>query len=134
MMGVSGDRRRVGSAHRAHFRAEPFPDSLDRRDRWFDQQRRAVAADVEPQKIEPSSQVHDSGLVLVEDQTPGCQPFGQACFDLFGLPLGVAERDQIVSVPDHHRGARLGVAGLPAGGDVADSRGVFQPVQRDVKE
>ena len=52
----------------------------------------------------------------------------------FGLPLGVAERDQIISVSDHHRRARLGVASLAAGGDVADSRGVFQPVQRDVKE
>jgi hypothetical protein len=78
--------------------------------------------------------VHDSGFVLVEDQPAGCQPFGQAGFDLFGLPLGVAERDQIVSISDHHRGARLGVAGLTADGDVADSRGVFQPVQRDVQE
>jgi hypothetical protein len=73
-------------------------------------------------------------LVSLKNQTPGCQPFGQACLDLFGLPLGVAERDHIVSVSDHHWGARLGVASLAAGGDVADSRGVFQPVQRDVEE
>ena len=92
------DRRRIGSAQCADLGAEPFPDSLDRRHRWFDQQRRAVAADAESQEIEPCGQVHDSGFVLVEDQTPGCQPFGQACLDLFGLPPGVAERDQIISL------------------------------------
>ena len=31
------DRRRIGSAQCAHLGAEPFPDSLNRRHRWFDQ-------------------------------------------------------------------------------------------------
>src|SRR5215207_2674295 len=55
-----------------------------------------------PQEIEPLGEGNDRGLVLVEDQTSGCQPFGQARLDLFGLPLGVAERDHVVSVSDHH--------------------------------
>ena len=49
------------------------------------------------------TEVNDLRLVLVEDETPGRQPFRELHLDLFGLLTGVAERDQLVGVSDHDR-------------------------------
>ena len=63
----------------------------------FDQQLGAVTADVESQEIESLlTKVNDLRLVLVEDETPGRQPFRELHLDLFGLLTGVAERDQVI--------------------------------------
>jgi hypothetical protein len=47
--------------------------------------------------------VHYSGLLLVEGQALWGQPLGDLGFDLFGLPLAVAECDQIIRVADNRR-------------------------------
>jgi len=100
---LGDDRRRVGPAQGAELGAEPFPVSPDGRFRWFDQQLAVVSPDVETQEIVPIVDVHDLGLFLVEGQAPGCQPSGDRGFDLLGLPLAVAERDQIIGIADNHR-------------------------------
>jgi hypothetical protein len=42
--------------------------------------------------------VHDLGLVLVEDKTPGCQPSGEPGLGLFGLFPGVSTDDQVIGL------------------------------------
>jgi hypothetical protein len=69
----------------------------------FDQQLAAVAADVEPQEVDPVVEVDDAGLVFVEDQPSGRQPRGQPRLDLLGLLTGVTHGQQIVGVSDHDR-------------------------------
>jgi hypothetical protein len=51
-------------------------------------------------------------------------------FDLERVLPGVAERDEVVGVPDQHRGVRP----RPAFGVVADSGGLLHPVQGDVQQ
>jgi len=76
------DRRRVRAAQRAHLVREPLTEPLDGRWTRRDQQLAvSVTADIYPKKIEPLAQVHDLGLVLVEDETPGCQPSGEPGLD-----------------------------------------------------
>src|ERR1019366_8617191 len=100
---LGDDRRRVSSAQGAELGAEPFPDSLDGRLRWVDQQLAVVSPDVEAQEIVPIVDVYDPGLFLVKGKASGCQPFSDPSFDLLRLPLAVAERDQIVRIADNHR-------------------------------
>jgi hypothetical protein len=50
------------------------------------------------QKVHAPVQVRDPGLVLVEDQTPGCQPVGKPRLDLLGLLTGVTQGEQIVGL------------------------------------
>jgi hypothetical protein len=118
----------------AHLDGQPSTYPLDGGLAGFDEQLPGVAAHGEPQEIEPLIQVHDGGLVFVEDQTPRCQPCGQPCLDLPRLFLAVTQRDQVVGVSDHHGGPRFGVSRLRAGVAVADSGGLFQPVQRDIQQ
>lgn len=89
----------------------------------------AVAADVEPQKIHPVLEVHDTGLVLVEDQTPRSQPLREPRLDLLGVFPRVAQGQQIIGVSDQNRGARPRRFGVGAGADIADSGGLFHSVQ-----
>ena len=76
MIGLSlDDRHLVLATQSSHLGGEPFPEPLDRLATWFDQQLAvAVAADVEPEEVEPFSRLHDPRLVLVEGQTPWSQP------------------------------------------------------------
>jgi len=99
----------------------------------FDQQLGSVAADVEPQEIEPLGQVHDPGLVLVDGKTPGLQPLGQPRLDLFGLLPGLAAHREIVGVSHQHRGARHRYPGLRAGFAISCAGGFLQPVECDVQ-
>jgi hypothetical protein len=76
-----------------------LPEPPDGRLARFDQQLKAVTADVESQEVESLlTEVSDLRLVLVEDETPGRQPFRELRLDLFGLLTGVAERDQVVGL------------------------------------
>src|SRR6266511_4266682 len=124
----------VQSAQCAHLGCEPFPESLDGRRARFDQQLAiAIAADVEPQEVEPLGEGHDPCLVLVEDKPTGCQPLGELGLDLFGLLSGVSADDQVVGVADHNRAARPDRTGVPAGGLISDSCGLLQPMERHVQ-
>jgi hypothetical protein len=73
-------------------------------------------------------------LVLVEGQSPGRQPCGEPRLGLFGLVPGVAQGDQVVGVPDQHRGACCSGCGIGAAALVADSGGVFHPVKHHVQQ
>jgi hypothetical protein len=87
----------------SHLGGEPRPDPFHGRLARLDQQLAAVAPDVEPQKVHPIIEVHDAGLVFVEDQPPGRQPRGKPGLDLLGLLTGVTQGQQVVGVPDHDR-------------------------------
>ena len=63
----------------------------------------------------------------------GASHSGEPRLDLRACCLAVAERDQVIGVPDHHRGTGSGIPGLAAGGLVADPGGLLQPVQRDIQ-
>ena len=93
-----------------------------------------VAADVEPEKVAPLIEVRDPGLRIVEGQAPGRQPLGQPSLDLLRLLLAVTQRNKVIGVPDHRWMAGLDLSGAHAGGQVSDSSGRFQPVQRDVEQ
>src|SRR6516162_324796 len=121
------DRLRVSSAQGPQFGAQPFPDPLDCRLARLDQQPAAVLADIEPEEVEALVEGDDARLVLVEGQAPGRQPAGEPCLDLFGLLPGVAEGDQVVGVPDQHRGAGHREGGGAADPLVPDSGSVFHP-------
>jgi len=122
------------AAQGLHLGGQPCPDPFHRRLARLDQQLAAVAADVESQEVHPVIEVDDAGLVLVEHKAPGRQPRGQPRLDLPGLLTGVAECEQVVSVPDQDRGARPRRPGVGAGGDVADSGGLFHAVQGHVHQ
>src|SRR6266487_348268 len=129
------DRRRVRAAQGARLGREPFPESLDGRSTRLDQQLAvSVAANVDPQEVEPLGEVHDLRLVLVEGKTTGGQPLGELGLDLLGLPLGVTAHNKIISVPDQDRGFRFRLAGIPAGGLVPDPCGLLQPMECDVHQ
>ena len=72
-----------------------------------------VAADVEPEEVEPLREVHDLGLVLVEGKSPGREPLGELSLDLLCLLPGMTAGDQVVGIPDHNRAAGPGVPGVP---------------------
>jgi hypothetical protein len=91
------------AAQRLHLGGQPCPDPFHGRLTRFDQQLAAVAADVESQKVHPNVEVHHTGLVLVEGQTPGRQPLGQPCLDLFGLLTRVTQGHKVIGVSDHDR-------------------------------
>jgi hypothetical protein len=127
------DRRRVRAALSAHLGREPAAEPPDGRAARLDQQLAvAVAADVDPEEVEPLSEVHDLGLVFVEDKTPGRQPGGELCLDLFGLLPGMTAGDQVIGVPDHDRAAGPGIPGVPAGSLIPDPCGLLQPMERHV--
>ena len=126
---------RVRSAQRAHLDREPLPDPPDGRLARFDQQLGAVAADVEPQEVEPSSARWTiCVLSSLKDRPLGASHSASRALICSACSPGVAEHDQIVGVSDHDRGAWLGLPGTGAGGRVADPGGLLQPVQRDVQE
>jgi hypothetical protein len=127
-------RRWVRPSQGLELAAEPFPDPSERRRARLDQQLPVVAADVEPQEVEPVVSVDDACLVLVERQTSGRQPCGQTRFDLFGLFAAVAHHDEVVCVSHQRGAARLHPTGVPAGLHVADPSGLFHPVQCHVKQ
>ena len=136
MMGLSRmqHRRRVGPSQGVHLGAQPFPDSSQGRLARFDQQLAGLSADGEPQKVETFIEGDDARLVLVEGQTPGRQPSGEPCLDLFRLVPGVTQGDQIVGVPDQNRGARHRCPGMYAGLLVPDPGGLFHPVQSNIQK
>ena len=127
-------RRCVGPAQGPELRAEPFPDPSDGRLARLDQRLAVVAADVEPEKVEALIEGDDTRLILVESQASRRQPRGEPCFGLECLLPGVAERNEIIGVPDQHRAALHHSPGLAAGRVVADSGGHLHPVQRDVQQ
>ena len=114
--------------------AQPFPDPSHRRLGRFDQQLAVVAADGNPQEVKALVEGDDARLVLVEGQAPGRQPYGEPRLDLLGLVPGVAQGDEVVGVPDQHRGACCGVCGIGAAALVADPGGVFHPVKHYVQQ
>ena len=137
MMGLSrGDHRRgVRPSQGPHLGAQPFPDPSHRRLARFDQQ---LAVDsrrtVNPEEVEAVIEGDDARLVLVEGQTPGRQPLGQPCLDLFGLVPGVTQGDQIVGIPDQNRGARHRFRRHACRLLVSDPGGLFHPVQSNVQQ
>jgi hypothetical protein len=101
----------------------------------FDQQLAAgVAAEAEPQEVEPLREVDDVRLVLVQGQPPGGQPSGKPRPDLLGLLPGVAADDEVIGVSDQDRGALFGLPGFRAGGVVPGPGGLLKAVQRDVQQ
>lgn len=56
----------------------------------FGQQLDAVAADGEPQEIEPLGEGDDPGLVFIEGETPGVQPIRELGLDLVRLFTRIA--------------------------------------------
>ena len=88
-----------------HLAGQPFPESSDGLPAGFDQQLAVgVAADVEPQEVAALGEVDDSRLVLVEGQTPGCQPPGESRLDLLGLFTAVTDRNEVIGLcrpPDY---------------------------------
>jgi hypothetical protein len=116
MIGLSAAMTAAAFAQSAHLGREPFPESLDCGGARLDQQLAvAVAADVEPQEIEPLGEVHDLGLVLVEGETSGRQPLGEPCLDPLGVLLGESTHDQIVGLCRPADYADRGVSGLVGG-------------------
>ena len=79
---------------------------LDGRLAGFDQQLAAITADVKSQEVKALVEGDDARLVLVDGQTPGRQPRGEPRLDLKRLLPGVAERDEIIGIPDQHRRVR----------------------------
>ena len=128
------NRRRVRAAQCAHLIREPFAEPPDGRIARHDQQLSVtVTAHVEPQEIEPLGEVHDLGLVLVEDKAPGREPFRELRLDLLGLLPGMAAGDQVIGVPDHDGTTGPGIPGTLARGDIPDPCGLLQPVERHVQ-
>jgi hypothetical protein len=121
-------------AQSSHLAGQPRPDPFHRRLARLGQQLAAIAPDVEPQEVDPVVEVRDAGLVLVEDQPPGFEPRGQPRLDLFCLFPRVAQRQQVIGVPDQDRGARPRRPGVATGHDVPDSGGLFHPVQGHVHQ
>ena len=52
----------------------------------------------QPQEVTSPVCADDARLGLVERQAPGHEPFGQPCFDLFGLLAGVTQREQVIGL------------------------------------
>ena len=127
-------RSRVRSPQGPELGAQPFPDPSDRRLTRLDKQLSVVAANVEPQEIEPAVGVDNPSLVLVERQAPGRQPLGQSRFDLFGLHATAAHHHEIIREPHRCGAALLDPPGISAGRVVADPGGLLQPVQGHVKQ
>jgi hypothetical protein len=114
--------------------AQPPSDPRDGRRAGLDEQLAVgVAADVEPEEVEPATCVRDRCLVLMEGESSGCQPLGQPCLDLFGLPLAVTGDDEVVGITHQNRGGRPRPPDVGGAGLVAHPGGVFEPVQRDVQ-
>jgi hypothetical protein len=109
---------------------EALPDPSDNGLAGFDEQLAMVAADGEPEKVESVVEVDNTRLVLVEGKTPGRQPHGQPCLDLFSFLPGVAEGDHVVGVP-YQRG-RVSFSPPCVTAFLPDSGRFLQPMQRDV--
>ena len=127
-------RRGVRPSQGLELAAEPFPDPSERRLARLDQQLPVVAADVEPQEVEPVVSVDDACLVLVERQASGRQPCSQSRFDLFGLFATVAHHDEVVCVSHQRWAALVHSTGPRAGLHVADPSGFLHPVQSHVEQ
>jgi hypothetical protein len=101
----------------------------------FDQQLLAwVAAEAEPEEIEPRGEGDDVRFVLVQGKAPGCQPSGELRPDSLGLLPGVAADDEVVGVPDQDRGVLPDVVGVDDAAPVLDPGGFLKAVQRDVQQ
>jgi len=124
----------VGPAQGPQFGAEPLPDPSDGRLARLDQWLVGVATDVEPEEVEALIEGDDARLVLVESQTSRRQPLRQPGLDLERFLPGVAERDEIIGVPDNRWGAHRHPTGVSAGRAVADPGGLLHPVQGDVQQ
>jgi hypothetical protein len=93
-----------------------------------------IAAQGEPEEVDPIVEVHDAGLVLVEGQPAGGQPFRQPRLDLLGLLPGVTADDHVIGVPDQDRSPRHRCGpGSGTGGVVADPGGLLQAMERHVQ-
>ena len=53
------------------------------------------------EEVKPLIEVDDSRLLLVEHQTPRCQPCAQTSLDLFGLLGTGAHRHEVIRVSNH---------------------------------
>jgi len=91
-------RHSVGPTQGPQLGGEPPPDPPDGLLAGLDQQLVVgIAADVEPQEIEPLGQVDDLGLGLVEAKTPGRQPPGELRLNLLCLATAVTHGEQSTS-------------------------------------
>ena len=139
--GPSGDDRveprdqrvRVRPSQGLCFRGQASPDPSQRLFARLGQQLAVgIAADAEPEEVEPLAEVNDPRLGLVERKAPGFQPPGKPRLDLLGLRAGGAQDGQIVGVSHQNRGTGNGTQGaaLP----VPDSGGLLHAVQCHVHE
>ena len=118
-----------------HLGGQPFPDPPQRVVARLGQQLAVgIPANGEPQEVHALVEVRDLGLVLVEDQTPGGQPFGKPRLDLLGLLTGVTQGEQIVGIADHRRAARHRLPGTRAGQVIPDSGSGLHAVQSNVQQ
>ena len=130
-----GDQRvRVGPAQGGGLGGQSFPDpSHCLLARLGQELAVGVAADAEPEEVEPLAEVDDPGLGLVEREAPGLQPPGEPFLDLLGLRAGRAQYGQVIGVPDQDRRSRDGAQGgaaLP----VPDPGRLLHAVQRHVHD
>ena len=86
--------------------AEPFSDPSDGRLAGFDQRLGAVPADVEPQEVQAVAEGDDVRLILVEGQAPDASQLASRALTSSACCLEWQERDEIIGVPDQHRGVR----------------------------
>jgi len=93
----------------------------------------AITADMKPQKIEAVFEADNARLVLVDPQSPGCQPYGQSLLDLLGLFTTAAHRDKIVCISHEHGTARHHPVGVNAERAIADPSGFLHTVQGDIQ-
>jgi hypothetical protein len=93
----------------------------------------AVTPAPRPDSTRPLSEGDDARLVLVERETSGRQPLGEPGLDLERLLPGMAERDEIIGVPDQDRAAFPDHPGMFAGG-VPGTSDLLHPVQSDVQQ
>jgi hypothetical protein len=130
-----GDHRLgVGPSQGQHLGGEPFPDPPQGRRARLGQQLAAIPADLESQEVTALIfEVDHAGLVLVEGQTPGCQPRGQPRLDLLRLLPRVAQREQVVGINDQDRRARCRGRGIATQTRVTDSGSLFHAMQGNVQ-
>ena len=108
MMGLSPAMTAAAfdAAQCAHLGREPFPDPPDGRLARLDQQLGAVAADVESQEVEPvSARWTIRVLSSLKARPLGASHSASRALTCSACCLGVAERDQIVGVPDQRPGS-----------------------------
>ena len=134
-LSVVHHRLSVGSAQGLHLGGEPsteaFHGCLARLDQQFAV---PVPANSETQEIKPCIEADNAGLGLVEGQTPGRQPPGQPVLHRFGLFPADTHDDQIIGVPDHHRGVRHRSPARAVRRGIAGPCGLLDTVQSNVQQ